>query len=115
MASKRRIKEPVGYDEQTVVGLVGEYIVRHPGKTSSQISLAVLGVHNKITKDEVQRAAYLLEKQRLVFSRWEYLKSGSKSYVKDSSGKFASGIVYRPEQGVGLKSIEEFFKTLANQ
>lgn len=110
MLSKQR-KKPVGYDKRTIARLVGEYIVRCPGKTSSQILLAVVKMENEITTDKVQRATHILEEHSLIFSRWEYLKSGSESYVKDSSGKFATGIVYRPKQGVGLKSIEEFFNT----
>lgn len=108
MVSKQQ-KKPVGYDEQTVARLVGEYIVKYPGKTSSQILLAVVGMDNKDNRDKVQRATHILEEHSLIFSRWEYLQNSPKSYVKDPSGKFTSGIVYRPRQGVGLKSIEEFF------
>lgn len=108
MVSKQQ-KKPVGYDEQTIARLVGEYIVRYPGKTSSQILLAVVGTDDKDNRDKVQRAIHILEEYSLIFSRLEYLQSSPKSYVKDSSGKFASGTVYRPRQGVGLKSIEEFF------
>ena len=112
---------------QKLARFIGEYIIKNPGKSSLQIYSAILETGAEITKFDVEKIANSLEEYGLIFSRREFIKdisgvklpavnlisnpttgSDSGRYVKDRSGKFVSDIVYRPQQKVSLKSIQNF-------